>query len=148
MEAMTSELLLVYIRETTESSPPSVLGFYQWYLGVGNPNYKFIAEVVFTYCFALHVFRACVWRNNACAITAGTCKFLPLFFSLNMPIYMETYIRDSFIQCPEEMKRFLEENESFSVSGNESKGEGGDFILESKNRKTKMWIQSEMAECL
>ena len=61
-----------------------------------------------------------------------------------MPIYMETYIRDSFIrlQCPEEMKRFLEENESFSVSGNESKGEGGDFILKSKNRKTKMWIQS------
>ena len=60
MEAMTSELLLVYIRETTESSAPPVLVFYKWYLGVGNPNYKFIAEVEFTYCFALHVFIACV----------------------------------------------------------------------------------------
>ena len=58
MEAMASELLLVYISKSTEASLPSVLGFYQWYLGVGNPNYKFIAEVVFTYCFALHVFRA------------------------------------------------------------------------------------------
>lgn len=57
---------------------------------------------------------------------------------------METYIRDSFIrlQCPEKMKEFFEANESYSVSGNESKGERGDFILESKNRKTKMWIQS------
>ena len=42
------------------------------------------------------------------------------------------------------MKRFLEENESFSVFGNESTGEGGDFILESKNRKTKMWIQIDV----
>ena len=98
MEAMASEFLLVYIREITESSPPSVLDFYQWYLGVGNPNYKFMAEVVFTYCFALHVFRAGVRRNNACAINAGKCKFSPLFFGLNLPLYMETYIRDSFIR--------------------------------------------------
>lgn len=58
MEVMTSELLLIYIRNTTESSPPSALRFDQWYLGVRNPNYKLMAEVVFTFCLALHVFRA------------------------------------------------------------------------------------------
>lgn len=61
-----------------------------------------------------------------------------------MPIYMETFIRDSFlrIQCPDKLRKFLEDNESYSVSGNESKGEGGDFVLEAKNRRTKMWIPS------
>lgn len=61
-----------------------------------------------------------------------------------MPIYMETYIRDSFlrIQCPDKLRKFLEDNESSSVSGNESKGEGGDFFKEAKNKRTKMWIPS------
>ncbi|XP_062603684.1 uncharacterized protein LOC134265484 [Saccostrea cucullata] len=148
MEAMSSELLTTYIKDTRESSPPSYLGFYEWYLGVRNPNYKFMAEVVFTYCLALHVFRAGVRRNNTLAINAGKTKFSPLFFGLNMPIYMETYIRDSFlrIQCPDIVRQFLEDNESYSVSGNESKGEGGDFILEAKNRRTKMWIPSGVPE--
>lgn len=55
-------------------------------------------------------------------------KFSPLFFGRNMPIYMETYIRDSFLQCPDKLRKFHEDNESSSVSGNESKGEGGDFF--------------------
>jgi hypothetical protein len=107
-----------------------------------------MAEVVFTYCLALHVFRAGVRRNNSCAINAGKTKFSPLSFGLNMPIYMETYIRDSFfrLQCPEKVRVFLEENDSYSVSGNDSKGEGGDFILESKTRKTKMWIQNGVTD--
>jgi hypothetical protein len=69
METMASELLYTYLRSTKESPPPSLLGFYQWYLGVSNPNYKFMAEVVFTYCLAFHVFRAGVRRNNSCART-------------------------------------------------------------------------------
>lgn len=85
-----------------------------------------MAEVVFTYCLALHVFRAGVRRNNSLAINAAKTKFSPLFFGLNMPIYIETFIRDSFlrIQCPDKLRKFLEDNESYSVSGNESKGEG------------------------
>lgn len=144
MEAMASELLVTYIKATKESSPPSLLGFYQWYLGVRNPNYTFLAEVVFTYCLALHIFRAVVRRNNSTAINAAKTKISPLFFGLNMPIYMETFIRDSFlrIQCSDKLRKFLEDNESYSVSDNESKGEGGDFVLEARNRRTKMWIPS------
>uniref|UniRef100_K1PYX0 Uncharacterized protein n=1 Tax=Magallana gigas TaxID=29159 RepID=K1PYX0_MAGGI len=59
-----------------------------------------------------------------------------------MPIYIETYIRDSFlrIQCPDKLRKFLEDNEFNSVSGTASKGERGDFIIEAKNRRTNMWI--------
>lgn len=79
MEAMTSDSLVLYVKATRESFPPSLLALYQWYFGVRNPNYKFMAEVVFTYCLALHVFRAGVRRNNSRAINATKNKvFSPL----------------------------------------------------------------------
>lgn len=61
-------------------------------------------------------------------------QFSPLFFGLNMPIYIETHIRDSFlrIQCPDKLRKFLEDNESYSGSGNNSKGKG--VILFQKQR--------------
>ena len=107
-----------------------------------------MSDMVFTYCLALHVFRAGVRRNNSSAINAGKNKFSPLFFGLGMPFYMETYVRDSFlrIQCPLEIRRFIEENESYSVSGNECKGEGGDFVLEAKNRQSKMFIPAGLPD--
>lgn len=57
-----------------------------------------------------------------------------------MPIYMETYIRDSFlrIQCPDKLRKFLEDNESSSVSGNESKGKGVIFFLRGKEQKNQI----------
>lgn len=95
-----------------------------------------MAEVGFTYCLALQVFRIGVRRNNTRVINAGKTKISPLFFGLHMPIYIETYIRDSFlrIQCPDKVRKFFVDNESYSVSCNESKGEGGDFILEAKTK--------------
>lgn len=76
----------------------------QWLLWmvcwVKNPNYKFMAEVVFSYCLALHVFWARVRRNNSTAINVSKTKFSPLFFGLNMPFYMETCMRDSFVHLP------------------------------------------------
>lgn len=88
-----------------------------------------MSEVVFTYCLALHVFRAGIRRNNSTAIQAGKVKFSPLFFGFNMPFYMETFIRDSIVrvQCPPEVLAFIEANESYSTSGHDSKGEGGRF---------------------
>ncbi|XP_061166701.1 uncharacterized protein LOC133181816 isoform X2 [Saccostrea echinata] len=95
---------------------------------------------------ALHVFRAGVRRNNSDAILASRCMFSPLFFGLNMPFYMEAYIRDSMIrlQCPSEVSEFIANHESYSVSGNDSKGEGGDFVLENLNRKAKSFMPPGM----
>lgn len=106
--------------------------------------YEFMREVVFTYCLSIHVFRAGVRRNNADAINCSKAKFAPLFFGLNMPFYVETYIRDSLtrIQCPPEVLAFIERHESYSLSGNESKVEGGEFVLEAKKRETKRLVPS------
>ncbi|XP_076087738.1 uncharacterized protein LOC143058159 [Mytilus galloprovincialis] len=149
MFAMAQELLHPYCRQQVLSCrTPTVEGFYLWLAKVSNPNFKFMSDVVFTSCLALHVLRAGTRRNNSTAIQAGKFKFSPLFFGLNMPFYMETFIRDSFVrvQCPHDILAFIEKNESYSVSGNESKGEGGDFVLENFNRKTKMWVPAGLPD--
>ncbi|CAG2233782.1 unnamed protein product [Mytilus edulis] len=149
MFAMAQELLKNYCSEqTNKNEPVSAVGYYQWLSGVQNHNYALMSEIVFTYCLALHVFRAGVRRNNTAAIQTAKVKFSPLFFGLNMSFYMETFVRDLFVrvQCPPEVLAFIEDNESYSVSGNESKGEGGDFILENYNRKTKRLIPAGLPD--
>lgn len=47
---------------------------------------------------------------------------------------MEVYIRDSMNRLSD-VQDFIEKNYSYIVRGNESKGEGADFALESLNRK-------------
>lgn len=42
------------------------------------------------------------------------------------------------VQCPSAVHDFIKQNESYSVSGNESKGGGGDFVLENLNSKSFM----------
>jgi len=44
------------------------------------------------------------------------------------------------VLLPEQLHSFFTNNESFSISGYNFKGEGGDFVLESKNRKFKQWM--------
>jgi len=44
------------------------------------------------------------------------------------------------ICAPPELNNFLQLHESFTATGHPSKGEGCDFIVESKNRATKMWM--------
>lgn len=146
---MAQELLKNYCsQQTNKNEPVSAVGYYQWLSGVQNHNYALMSEIVFTYCLALHVFRAEVRGNNTAAIQTAKVKFSPLFFGLNMSIYMKTFVRDLFVrvQCPPEVLAFIEDNESYSVSGNESKGEGGDFILENYNRKTKLLIPAGLPD--
>ena len=65
-----------------------------------------------------------------------------------MPFYMETFFRDSVLRakCPPELLNFLENHESYSVSGNDCKGEGGDFVLESFNRNIKRLLPPGLPE--
>lgn len=46
------------------------------------------------------------------------------------------------LSCPPEVLGFIERHESYNLSGNESKGEGGDFVLVAKNRETKRLVPS------
>lgn len=44
------------------------------------------------------------------------------------------------IQCPSAVHDFIKQNESYSVSRNESKGEGGDFVFENLNRTSNIFM--------
>ena len=89
-------------------------------------------DIIFNFSLALHAFRAGVRRNNSDEILASRSVFSPLFFGLNMPFYMEAYIRNSLIrvQCPSEILQY---------QCNNSKGEGDEFVLENLNRKAKFY---------
>ena len=62
---------------------------------------------------------SCLRRNNCKAINVAKARFAPLFYGLSMPFYMDTFFRDSVLRakCPQEMLNFLENHESYSVSG-------------------------------
>ena len=137
---MSAEILVPYVQRLLAShQEPTVDGFLDSLL---TPNEKFMYDIIFNFSLALHVFRAGVRWNNSDAILASRSVFSPLFFGLNMPFYTEAYIRDSLIwvQCPSEVCDFIANHESYSISGNNSKGEGGDFVLENLNRKAKSFM--------
>lgn len=138
-----SDELLPYVRDKmNKKETASVLDYFTWCSHTQNQNYNCLTDIVFNYLLSLHYFRAGVRRNNSNIIATSFNAFSPLFFGLNMINYQELHFRDSLmkLQCPASVKTFLESNESFSVSGHASKGEGGDFVLEAKNRRCKMWL--------
>uniref|UniRef100_A0A8W8JB52 Uncharacterized protein n=1 Tax=Magallana gigas TaxID=29159 RepID=A0A8W8JB52_MAGGI len=110
--------------------------------GLGHWEMNMAKEVIFTYALALYVFRAGIRRNNAEAIFAARLKFSPLFFGMNKTNYQKIEILDLLMResAPKEIQDFLSKHETFSQSGHPSKGEGCDFILESKNKLIKRWL--------
>ena len=137
------ELLTTYIRDSmTSGTNPSSTNFYQYLHNCRNKNYRFMAEIIFTYLFALMIFRVGVRKNHQDVLLAGRLKFSPLFYCLNMPFYQQIDFRDLRIRTllPDQLQSFWRATESFSVSGNAEKGEGGDFVLEGRNKATKQWI--------
>lgn len=120
----------------------TVHGYLSWCQIVNTENHIIISEAIFTYMLALYLFRAAIRRNNSELIMASRVKLSPLFYGLNMTHYQEIHLRDVVqrVCMPESFLEFITRNESFSVSGHPNKGEGGDFILEARNRCTKMWM--------
>ena len=59
-----------------------------------------------------------------------------------MTCYQELEYRDLNMRTlvPVDLVQYLKDNESFSISGNPSKGDGGDFVFENKNRRLMMLI--------
>ena len=143
MIAVSKELVLPFVREClARDINPSVYSFYTYMRDVKNPNVNFLMHAMLTYVFALFLFRAGERSNNSDAILAARMKFSSLFFGMNQTFYQEIEVRDlkARVLAPVQVNDFLRQNETFSVSGLASKGEGGDFILEAKNKKIKRML--------
>ncbi|XP_053374886.1 uncharacterized protein LOC123530450 [Mercenaria mercenaria] len=133
------EILTTYI---SQDEAPTVAGLYTYIGSCKHRNFRFMCDVVLNYVLAIFAFRCCTRRNNTDYIMAGKSKFMKLFYGLNHTNYQEIMYRDfkTRVLAPTAIKDFICKNESFSVSGNISKGEGGDFVLEAYNRRAKRWL--------
>lgn len=133
------ELLTTYV---AHDQTPTVAGLYNYISKCEDRNFRFMCDVVLNYVLAIFVFRCGVRRNNAEYIMAGKCKFMKLFYGFNHTFYQEIIYRDmkTRVLAPPSVQEFLQRTESFSVSGHPSKGEGGDFVLEAFNRRSKRWL--------
>ena len=95
-------------------------------------------KAIYHYLFSLFLFRAAVRRNNSEIMLAARTNFSSLFYGLKQTSYQETDYRDLKMRflAPE----FIKPNEAFSVSGHPGKGEGGDFVLDNKNKRLKRLV--------
>ena len=137
------ELLVPFVRQCiAEGNVPCVEKYYLWLSKVKDPNYLFMKDVVFTYVFALFLFRGGIRRNNSDVLLSARTKFSALFYGLNMINYQEIDYRDLKMRVlsPPQVSEYITQNESFSTGGHPTKGEGGDFVLENKNRRIKMLL--------
>ncbi|KAK3091181.1 hypothetical protein FSP39_017771 [Pinctada imbricata] len=75
--------------------------------------------------------------GNSDAILSTRTKFPPLFFGLNQTYYQEIEVGDLLtrVNMPDDLASYQKKNETFLVAGVRGKGEGGDFILEARNRR-------------
>ncbi|CAG2230053.1 unnamed protein product [Mytilus edulis] len=145
MHSMAQEQLVPYCsQEAKTNSNPILSGYFSYLNGSTSSNYKFMLEVVFTYCLAIFVFRAGIRRNNSNAIQAGKVKFSPLFFGFNMP-----FIWISEIQLSEynvRHKSWRSQTNLTVLVVMIQKEKVVDFVLENINRKSKMWMPSGLPD--
>ena len=84
------------------------------------------------------MYRQGIRESNSVLSLAGRVIAAELFFSTNMTNYMEIHFRDlvTRLKAPIPVRELLEQNESFSKSTQPCRCEGGDFVLEGRNRRT------------
>ena len=73
---------------------------------------------------------------------AGRQRLVPIFFLCQHHIYRSLVLRDIIVrqQQPNPVKEYVCQTTSYSVTGDVTRGEGGDFLLKAKNRSAKSWI--------
>ncbi|KAF0312109.1 hypothetical protein FJT64_017088 [Amphibalanus amphitrite] len=107
-------------------------------MGVSNSNYMLMFKLT-DLMVTLSMMRAGIRRNNTNAMLSGRQRFAPVFYTGPNDTYQRLLLRDTLqrVQAPPVIQQYLRAATSFTVTGDETRGEGGDFILEAKNRETK-----------
>lgn len=116
---------------------PSVDKFHAWVATVRNPNVKMMLTLL-NLAAAIMLHRIGIRRNNADSIMAGRRVFAPIWFVRNHPKYCEIAISDQLdrYRYPSDLADHVN-HETFSKSGDPSKGESPDFLLENANKAVK-----------
>ena len=96
----------------------------------------------FTYLLALNLYTEATHKNHSLRMMAAQIQFAPLFYSLDHPTHQVLHIRDLFerAQIPDRIRSYVESHESFSSSGLQNRGQGGDFVQEESNKLIKLLL--------
>jgi hypothetical protein len=138
-----NELVLEYVRECMRNNKtPKAEEFLSQNKIGKSPNFLYLQEQVFTYSQSIINLRMGTRRNNVPLILAAKDKGKGLFHGRNHDKYqmIEIYEALYYELFPSELRGFLDKCQSHSKSGNPSKGQDFDFVLEEINKVTKMWI--------
>ena len=106
------------------------------------PNFIYMHEQVLVYGLAIVTFRMGICRNNIDLVFSAKDKFKGVFFGCHHPIYANIEIHDTLQHrlFPKPLREQLSQVASFSVSGDISKGQDANFVLEEVNRESKSWM--------
>ena len=139
----------MYIRDLISSfenpseCQPSPEGFFEYCATQAtNQNFMYLLNQVTLYAQAIINYRMSLRRNNNKLGLSAIYKLSSLFHGRNHPFYqkIELYSLVQQFLLPSEVKEMYENFYSISISGDPSKGEDWDFILENKNKIVKSWI--------
>ena len=140
-QAFALELASVYYVECRRNGGvPSQADWHRWRENdVVNPNYHFYYDLVFYYFMGLFCFRAGVRRNNSKFMLAGRQQVAPIMYIGKHRLYRKLIHRDmqTRVEAPAELLSYIESNESYSKSGDPTRGQGGDYVTEEENRTLK-----------
>ena len=103
-------------------------------------SYHLYYDVTFNLLLGLKCFRAGIRRSNSLFALAGRQKVAPcLLFIGNHMIYRDIIVNDMQIrvEAPDDINKFIARNELFSVSRDNCKEKGGDYITEIENKHLK-----------
>ncbi|XP_041477204.1 uncharacterized protein LOC121425250 [Lytechinus variegatus] len=137
------ELLVPYIREKLAAhSKPTPDDFLLWSGNVKSARYKYLQEQMLTYMQAIFNLRAGIRHNDIARVIAGRVKFAHVFHARNHPKYQAIELTElsNFLAAPNEVKKFLSDFQAISSSGDPTRCEDMDFVLENINKKSKSWI--------
>ena len=138
-----SELVVEYVREClVKGATCCAKEFIAWARKSNKPCYLYALEQVCRYSQAIINFRMGIRRNNHLLAKAGKFFFKECFYGRNHPKYQAIEVHDTlqYQVLPEKVQKLLDDHTSISKSGDKSKGEDCDFVLEELNKETKKWL--------
>ena len=143
-KALAHELIVPYVRlSLQQGGVMSVESFYGWVNdSVVDPNYLYLFDMCFTFLLAFKMYNEGVRKNHHEVMMASRIFFAPLFFAGTHPKYQELHVRDlcDRVQYPDDLTIEMNKTESFSVSGENNRGQGADFVHEEKNKFIKSFL--------
>ncbi len=118
---------------------PTARGAMEFLNTHANPSLKILSTLTLRYGLSLLRYRQATREGCSGEMLWSRCTLSELFFVSNMTTYMTLYYRDTVtrLKAPEPIREFLQTHESFKSTENRGKLEGGDFVLEGRNRRCK-----------